>query len=133
MKTITRKQLVDLGASKYQAELVTKSLTPLRKQGRANVYDLFAASDRCKELIENKRLKEATRNAIQSLRWAILSLAEQIQDAPFGMSGLEQLEYADKLHHRAEDLFTQTKAKAQQMKKTSAKKTSTPTAKGTRK
>lgn len=118
MKTIIRKQLIELGASKYQAELVTKTIIPIRRQGNANVYDLFAVSDRCKELTENKRLKEATRNTIQSLRWAVLSLGDQIQDAPFGMSGLEQLDYADKLHDRAEALFTQTKAKAQQMKKT---------------
>ncbi|MBM0744283.1 hypothetical protein JOY44_22165 [Phormidium sp. CLA17] len=129
MKTVTRKQLVELGASKYQANLVTKPLIPLRKQGSANVYDLFAVSDRCKDLLENKRLKEATCTAIQSLRWAILSLAEQIQDAPFGMSGIEQLEYAATLHQRAEDLFTQTKAKSQQVKKTA----STASAKGKKK
>lgn len=117
MKTVTRKQLVELGASKYQAELVTKPLAPLRKQKSANVYDLFAVSDRCKDLLENKRLKEATRHAIQSLRWAILSFAEQIQDAPFGMSGIEQLEYAETLHCRAEDLFAQTKAKAQHLQR----------------
>lgn len=120
MKTVTRKQLIELGASKYQAELVTKPLTPIRKQASANVYDLFAVSDRCKEVIETKRVKVATRTAIESLRWALLSFAEQIQDAPFGMSGLEQLNYADRLHQRAEDLFTQTKAKAQQLKKTAA-------------
>lgn len=129
MKTVTRKQLVELGASKYQADLVTRTLTPLRKQGSTNVYDLFAVSDRCKDLLENKRLKEATRTAIQSLRWAILSLAEQIQDAPFGMSGIEQLEYAATLHQRAEDLFTQTKAKSQEVKKTA----STASAKGKKK
>lgn len=117
MKTVTRKQLVELGASKYQAELVTKPLSPIRKQRSANVYDLFAVSDRCKDLLENKRLKETTRQAIQSLRWAILSFAEQIQDAPFGMSGIEQLEYAETLHRRAEDLFAQTKAKVQQIEK----------------
>ena len=132
MKTITRKQLVELGASKYQAELVTRSLTPICKQSSANVYNLLTVSDRCKELIDNTRCKQATRNAIQSLRWAILSLAEQIQDAPFGMSGLEQLEYADQLHRRAEDLFTQTKAKAQNMKQTSAKRTPIAIAKGKR-
>lgn len=129
MKTVTRKQLIGLGASKYQAELVTKPLTPIRKQGSANVYDLFAVSDRCKEVIETKRVKVATRTAIESLRWALLSFAEQIQDAPFGMSGLEQLNYADRLHQRAEDLFTQTKAKAQQLRKTAA----TASAKGKKK
>lgn len=116
MKTVTRKQLVELGASPYQAQLVTKSLTPIRKQGRANIYELFAVSDRCKALLENSRLKATTRTAIQSLRWAILSLAEQIQDAPFGMSGIEQLNYAETLDRRAEALFTQTKAKVQQLK-----------------
>lgn len=117
MKTVTRKQLIEMGATKYQAELVTKALTPIRKQGSTNVYDLFAVSDRCKGLIENKRAKATTRNAIQSLRWAILSLAEQIQDAPFGMSGLEQLQYAETLNLRAEDLFAATKAKVEQLKK----------------
>lgn len=116
MKTVTRKQLVELGASPYQSQLVTKLVTPVRKQGRANIYELFAVSDRCKALLENSRLKVTTRTAIQSLRWAILSLAEQIQDAPFGMSGIEQLEYAETLDRRAEALFAQTKAKVQQLK-----------------
>lgn len=120
MKTITRKQLVELGASKYQAELVTKSLTPVRKQGSANVYELFAVSESCRGLLENKRLKEATRNAIQSLRWSVLSFAEQLQDAPFGMSGLEQLEYASKLHQRSDDLFAQTQARAQRLRDAAA-------------
>ncbi|MEP1079575.1 hypothetical protein NDI52_29640 [Leptolyngbya sp. PL-A3] len=133
MKTITRKQLIEFGASKYQAELVTKSLAPLRKQGSANVYDLFMVSDRCKELLENKRLKESTRNAIKSLRWSILALAEQIQDAPFGMSGLEQLEYADKLHQRADSLFTQAQDKANRIKKSSTKKAPATSAKGKKK
>ena len=116
MKTITRKQLVSLGVSKYQAELVTKTLTPLRKQGSANVYDLFAVSDRCRERIENKRLKEATRTALQALRWELLALAEQIQDAPFGMTGLQQLECAESLGSRADALFAQAQTKEHQMK-----------------
>jgi hypothetical protein len=83
-------------------------------------------SNRCKELLENKRSKEITRSIIRSLRWAILSLAKQTQDAPFGMSDLELLEQAETLDRRAKNLFAETKAKAEKMRK----RTSTASTKG---
>lgn len=116
MKTVTRKQLKDLGASQYQAELMTKSLTPLCRQGRSNVYDLFAVSDHIRMLLENSRIKTTTRDALQAVRWELLALVEQIQDAPFGMSVLDQIEEADSLHQRSEDLFAQAKARADQLR-----------------
>jgi hypothetical protein len=116
MKTVTRKQLISLGASQYQADLMTKSLTLVCKQGRSNVYNLFAVSDRIRILLDNPRLKSATRDAIQAVRWELLALAEQIQDAPFGMSVLAQIEQSETLNRRAEDLFAQAKAKADRLR-----------------
>lgn len=116
MKTVTRRQLQELGASKYQADLITKSLIPVRQQGRAKVYDLFAVSDRIRALLENKRIKITTRDALQAIRWELLSLAEQIQDAPFGMSVLEQIEQVEVLHRRADDLVAQAQARAAQLR-----------------
>lgn len=117
MKTATRKQLVEMGASKYQAKIVTKTLQPVQKQGRANVYDLFAVSDRCRELMENQRLRALTRNALKTLRWEILALAETIQDAPFGMTGVEQIEYVEQLSRRSEALFAEAQAQEHQIKR----------------
>lgn len=116
MKTVTKRQLIDLGATKYQADLMTKSLAPLCKQGRSNIYDLFAVSDRIRVLLDSPRLKSATRDAIQGVRWELLALAEQIQDAPFGMSVLSQIEQAETLNRRSEDLFAQAKAKADRLR-----------------
>jgi hypothetical protein len=120
MKTVTRKQLIGLGASKYQADLITKSLTPVCKQGRSKVYDLFSVSDRIRMLLDNPRLKSTTRDAIQALRWELLALAEQIQDAPFGMGVLAQIEQTETLNQRAEDLFAQAKAKADRLREAKA-------------
>lgn len=117
MKTITRKQLVEMGASKYQTEMITKTLQSLRKQGRAYVYDLFTVSDRCRELRENVRLRESTRNAIKALRWQLLAFAETVQDAPFGMTTLEQIEYAEQLGRRSETLFAEANTQERQVKR----------------
>lgn len=116
MKTVTRKQLTGMGASKYLAELVTKTLKPIRQQRRANVYDLFAVSDHCRELMENKRLRLSTRDALQALRWEILTFAETIVDAPFGLSVVEQINQAEQLSRRAEALFAQAQAQEHQIK-----------------
>jgi hypothetical protein len=117
MKTLTRKQVIDLGASKYQAELVTKGLQPVQKQGRAYVFDLFAVSDRCRELINNGRQKASTCEALTALRWEILRFAGAVQDASFGMSVLEQIEYAEGLGDRAEALLAEARAQKQQIKR----------------
>jgi hypothetical protein len=117
MKTVTRKQLTRMGASKYQAESVTKTLKPICKQGQKNVYDLFAVSDRTLELMKNKRLWSSTRNALQSLRWEILTFAETIQDAPFGMKVTEQIEQAEQLSRRAEALFVEAQAQENQIRR----------------
>lgn len=116
MKTLTRKQLIEKGASKYQVDRITKTLQPVRQQGRTNVYDLFAVSTRCRELVENKRLRKLTRDALQALRWKILEFAEAIQDAPFGMTVLEQIEYTEQLSRRSEALFAKAQTKERQIK-----------------
>lgn len=117
MKTVTRKQLMGMGASSYQSETVTKTLQPVRKQGRANVYDLFTVSDHCRELMENTALRKSTRDALQALRWEILAFAETIQEAPFGMTALEQIEYAEQLGCRAEAMFASVQTQVSQIKR----------------
>lgn len=116
MKTVTRKQLMGMGASSYQAKLVTKTIKPIQKQGRTNIYDLFIVSDRASELMENQCLRESTRNALKALRWEILALAETTHDAPFGLAGLDVIEYAEWLGRRAKTLFTQTQEQERQIK-----------------
>lgn len=116
MKTVTRKQLMGMGASSYQAELVTKTIKPVQKQGRTNIYDLFIVSDRASELMENQRLRESTRKALKALRWEILALSETTHDAPFGLTGLDVIEYAEWLGRRAKTLFTQTQEQERQIR-----------------
>lgn len=117
MKTITRKQLIQLGASKYQARLVTKPLMPIKKQRNTNIYDLFIVSDRCRELIDNTHLRLATLNAIKSLRWSILEFAETLNDAPFGMSILERINCAETLEAQVNNLTKQADELEKQIKK----------------
>lgn len=73
-------------------------------------------SNRCRELVENKRLRKLTRDALQALRWKILEFAEAIQDAPFGMTVLEQIEYTEQLSRRSEALFAEAQTKERQIK-----------------
>lgn len=116
MKTVTRRQLRDLGANGYQATLMTKDVSPICQQGRTNVYSLFSVSDRIRNLLENNRIRIATRDALQAIRWELLALAGQIQDAPFGMTVFEQIEEAEMLNQQAEELFAQAKARAEQLR-----------------
>jgi len=116
MKTIRRKQLIEMGASKYQTEVITRDLQPVRKQGRAYVYDLFSVSSRCRELMENKCLRGSTRDAVKALRWELLTVAEAIQDAPFGMTTLAQIEYAEELGRRSETLLAEAEKQERQIK-----------------
>jgi len=67
--------------------------------------------------MENQRLRALTRNALKTLRWEILAFAETIQDAPFGMTGVEQIEYVEQLSRRSEALFAEAQAQERQIKR----------------
>ncbi len=67
MRVITRKKLIQLGATSYQAKLVTKNLKVVRKEGRSNLYSASEVLSGCAALLNNKRVKKTTRDAISEL------------------------------------------------------------------
>lgn len=66
-KTITRKQLCSLGISQYQAKILTKSLSTVRREGRAYVYSVRDVIASIREYAERPRVLAKTRDRLEKV------------------------------------------------------------------
>lgn len=81
--TATRRQLQAHGLSKYQAEAITKHLSPVAKQGSANLYDLSEVISSARQYLERPRIKQATREALTNLIQALQERLGNVVEIPF--------------------------------------------------
>lgn len=81
--TVTRKQLQAYGVSKYQAEAITKLLSPVAKQGSANLYDLSEIIKSARQYLERPRIKQTTRILLTDLIRALQERLGNVVEVPF--------------------------------------------------
>lgn len=90
MKAITRKKLMELGATSYQATMVTKDVKVVRKLKRQNVYSSVDVLRSCDSLSSNEKLRAATRAALENLLTELLSIESYLKDIEYTQEELSQ-------------------------------------------
>jgi hypothetical protein len=83
-KVTTRLQLRGYGATRYQAEAITKNLTSVSKQGRAYVYPVSDVVASIKEYLQRPRIQPATRQILEAVCHALLERLGNVIEVPFG-------------------------------------------------
>ncbi len=81
--TATRRQLQAYGLSKYQAEVITKSLSPIAKQSSANLYDLSEIIKSARQYLEHPRIKKTTRILLDNLIKVLQERLGNVVEVPF--------------------------------------------------
>ncbi|WP_035829659.1 hypothetical protein [Crocosphaera watsonii] len=83
MNTTTRKQLRGYGLSPYLSIVITKTLTPTKKQGRTLIYDLSEVISAVRIYLTKTRLKPQTRVILQNLLTTLLERINNVVPLPF--------------------------------------------------
>ncbi|MBE9118632.1 hypothetical protein IQ249_22335 [Lusitaniella coriacea LEGE 07157] len=82
-KVTTRKQLQGYGATRYQAQVVTKNLTPVAKQNRAYAYALTDVITSIREYLQRPRIKATTRQTLEIVLQSLLERLGNVLQVPF--------------------------------------------------
>lgn len=83
MKTTTRSQLKGYGVSRYHAFVITKALTPIGKENRANTYALEEVISSLKEYLKRPRIKPKTLTLFESVLSVLFDQLDNIRKVPF--------------------------------------------------
>jgi hypothetical protein len=83
-KVTTRPQLRGYGATRYQAEAITKNLTAVANQGRAYAYPVSDVVASIRENLQHPRIQPATRQLLEAVLQALLERLGNVIEVPFG-------------------------------------------------
>jgi hypothetical protein len=83
-KVTTRLQLRGYGATRYQAEAITKNLTAVVNQGRAYAYPVSDVVASIREYLQRPRIQPATRQILEAVYRALLERLGNVIEVPFG-------------------------------------------------
>jgi hypothetical protein len=83
-KVTTRLQLRGYGATRYQAEAITKNLTAVANQGRAYAYPVSDVVASIREYLQRPRIQPATRQILEAVLQALLERLGNVIEVPFG-------------------------------------------------
>jgi hypothetical protein len=81
--TATRRQLQSYGLSKYQAEAITKFISPVAKQGSANLYDISEIIKSARQYLERPRIRQTTRAGLANLIKGLQERLGNVVEIPF--------------------------------------------------
>ena len=83
-KFTTRKQLQGYGATRYQAEAITKNLTSQGLQSRAYTYAVSDVIVAIRDYMQRPRIKPITRQTLEAILQALLDRLSNVVEVPFG-------------------------------------------------
>jgi hypothetical protein len=82
-KVTTRIQLRGYGATRYQAEAITKNLTVVANQGRAYAYPVGDVVTSIREYLQRPRIQPATHQILKAVLQALLERLGNVIEIPF--------------------------------------------------
>ncbi len=82
-KVTTRLQLRGYGATRYQAEAVTRNLTVVANHGRAYAYPVSDVVASIREYLPRPRIQPATRQILEAVLKALLERIGNVIEVPF--------------------------------------------------
>ncbi len=82
-KVTTRLQLQGYGATRYQAEAVTKNLTSQALQGRAYIYAVSDVIASIRDYLQRPRIQPTTHQTLQAVLQALLERLSNVIEVPF--------------------------------------------------
>jgi hypothetical protein len=82
-KVTTRLQLRGYGATRYQAEAVTRNLTVVANQDRAYAYPVSDVVASIREYLQRPRIQPATRQILEAVLQALLERIGNVIEVPF--------------------------------------------------
>lgn len=103
---LTRNQLIGFGATKTLSQDLTKTLTVIQNQGRANIYRLPDILQAIDQRLGNQRIRQTTRQTLINLKTALNSLDSNVIEIPFGAPSTETSSAAKKLLKSAQNPAT---------------------------
>ena len=84
MDLITRKQLCELGLTKYQAKRLTTAMQSAQKIHRANAYNIQEVIVAINEYLQNKRIQAITRTNLEKIKDILLPTLDNVVPVAFG-------------------------------------------------
>ncbi len=91
MELITRKQLCELGLTKYQARQLTIKIQPAQKIHRANAYNVQGVIVEINEYLKNKRIQSDTRLNLEKVKNILLPTLDNLVPVAFGEENASEL------------------------------------------
>jgi hypothetical protein len=91
MELITRKQLCELGLTKYQSRQLTIKIQSAQKIQRANAYNVQEVIVAINEYIQNKRIQAATRINLEKIKDILLPTLSNVVPVAFGEENSSEL------------------------------------------
>jgi len=83
-KVTTRLQLRGYGATRYQAQAITKNLTAVVHHGRAYAYPVSDVVASIREYLQRPRVQPATRKILEAVCRTLLERLGNVIEVPFG-------------------------------------------------
>ncbi len=90
-KLTTRQQLQGYGATRYQAEAITKNLTSVTQQGRAYAYAVSDVILSIRNYLLRPRIQPTTRQILEAVLKALLERLRNVIEVPFGRASDPEL------------------------------------------
>lgn len=91
LELITRKQLLELGLTNYQAQQITKNLKPVLKIKRSNNYGVQEVIIEIKKSLENNRIKTKTRESFENVIGILIPTLDNIIPITFDQQNVSEL------------------------------------------
>jgi hypothetical protein len=116
-KVTTRLQLQGYGATRYQAEAITKNLTTAAHQGRAYAYPVSDVVVSIREYLQRPRIQPATRQILEAVCLALLERLGNVIEVPFGRGTSPEI---NKLARQLTQSMSRTDSALAELKATAA-------------
>jgi hypothetical protein len=116
-KVTTRLQLRGYGATRYQAEAITKNLTTAAHQGRAYAYPVSDVVVSIREYLQRPRIQPATRQILEAVCRALLERLGNVIEVPFGRGTSPEI---NKLARQLTQSMSRTDSALAELKATAA-------------
>ncbi|MCM1983300.1 hypothetical protein [Lyngbya confervoides] len=91
VKTITRQDLLQAGATAYLVKLITHSLHPIAVQDQQNIYALNDVISAVRHQLRHPRTRPQTQLALEQLLSQLISRLDNVIEAPFGKKAEERI------------------------------------------
>ncbi|QHV00395.1 hypothetical protein BWK47_09835 [Synechocystis sp. CACIAM 05] len=92
LELITRKQLLELGLTSYQAQRITKELKPISKTKRGKNYNIQEVILSINTLLENKRIQKRTRTSLKKVIDILIPTLDNIIPISFTQENTSELQ-----------------------------------------